>query len=132
MSYRLARQVLSSTLNDYAIAKPIDVAWMNTSFTPAVDTEYLGEMFIGAEPDERFLLSGDRIKGTYQVMIVVPINIGSSLLETLQTEIIDLYKFKTLNNSTIGYIVSIDNVYAVPQTDPNKKAVIIEWQAWRD
>jgi hypothetical protein len=131
MSYKLARQVLSTQLNTYSLSKPIDVAWINFSYSPDPNTAYLAEAFIPATPDERFLSSGDRISGIYQVTIITPINQGVSELETLQDEVIALYRDKNLNDASLSYKVSIDNVYPSDIGQPNQKVITIEWQSWR-
>lgn len=132
MSYQLARQILSSVLVTYATSKSIALHRINRSFEPAVDQAYLAEDFLTSEPDERVLTGQDRIKGIYQISIIVPEAAGVYELETLQTEIINLYKSKNLYDNTIGYRVSIDRAYPIDMTEQNKKIINITFQAWRD
>ena len=134
MSQELAKKVLATEVNSFATTNTLTVAWENTPFDPNTNDEYIEFYIMFANPDNGFLVEGDRLIGVMQLNIYTPLNQGDGRAWQISTLIESYFNKKNFNNPALNYKVFTDSVKTKDgkNTDNKyKKIVDIEFQAWR-
>jgi len=135
MSQELVKKVLATEVNTFATTNNLSIAWENIPFEPDTVDEYLEFYIMFSNPDNGFLVSGDRIIGVMQLNIYTPLNQGDGRAWQISTLIKNYFNDKNFNNQILNYKVYTDNMITkdgINTDNKYKKIVELQFQAWRD
>jgi hypothetical protein len=133
MSQSIVRTIFESTLNDWASAEGIPVAWENVSLTPEPDVTYLRAFMLWAPtiaPDVSARMRS--LYGIFQVSVVAPQGTGPGAAEDMVAAIGDLFpptQPMRLAGVTVWMLQPMSQAPAMPEADRFVIPCSVQFQA---